>query len=50
MPLNYVNARLLTLDNYYSPRKAAEEIGLPCTPVKTAIAEAMEWFMANSML
>lgn len=50
IPLNRVNARCLTLGNYYSGRKAVEELGLPQTPVETAIREAMQWFRANNML
>lgn len=42
--LNSINARLLCADNYYSPKKAIEELNLPQTPVSQAIEDAMEWF------
>lgn len=43
------NMRILCVKNYYSPRKAIEQIGLPQTPVSTAIAEATEWFTQAGM-
>lgn len=47
IPFNYVNARLLALDNYYSGARAREELGMPFTPIATAVAEALQWFIAN---
>jgi dihydroflavonol-4-reductase len=47
IPFNYVNARLLALDNYYSGARAREELGMPFTPIATAITEALQWFRAN---
>jgi dihydroflavonol-4-reductase len=47
IPFNYVNARLLSLDNYYSGTRAREELGMPSTPIATAITEALQWFKAN---
>jgi dihydroflavonol-4-reductase len=44
LPLNLVNTRVLSLDNYYSGRKAREELGLQIAPIEDAIAEAVEWF------
>jgi dihydroflavonol-4-reductase len=49
-PLNHVNAKLLTIGNYYSGNKAVRELGLPLTPVETAIEEALSWFRKNSMI
>lgn len=49
-PLNFVNARLLTLENYYSGRKAVEQLGLPQTPVAEAIADALAWFKSHSRI
>lgn len=49
-PLDRVNARLLTMGNYYSGRKAVKELGLPQTPVETAIEDAIAWFGKNRML
>ncbi|MGD9558117.1 MAG: hypothetical protein AB7V25_13925, partial [Mangrovibacterium sp.] len=44
VPLNVVNANLLSGNNYYSAQKAVRELGLPQTPVEKAIADAIEWF------
>ena len=44
LPFNSANARLLTLDNYYSPEKAKREFQLQTTPIKNAIEEALAWF------
>jgi dihydroflavonol-4-reductase len=49
-PLNHVNARLLTIGNYYSGKKAVQELGLPQTPIETAITEALSWFRSTSMI
>lgn len=43
-PLNYVNARLLCLGNYYSGEKAREVLQMPRTPVEDAIGDAIRWF------
>jgi dihydroflavonol-4-reductase len=32
---------------YYTPRKAIQELGLPQTPARDALAEAVEWFRQN---
>ena len=32
---------------YFSPAKAVRELGLPQTPVETALREAVEWFTAR---
>lgn len=48
--LTLSNARLLNLDNYYSPAKALRELGLPQTPVEQAIRDALEWFGQNGYL
>ncbi|RRB06709.1 NAD-dependent epimerase/dehydratase family protein [Larkinella rosea] len=44
VPLNRINATLLTQDNYYSGEKARRELRMPVSPVSRAIEEAMEWF------
>lgn len=46
--LNSVNAKLLNLDNYYSPAKAIKELGLPQTPIDIAIRDALEFFESKS--
>ena len=32
---------------FYSPAKAVRELGLPQTPVRAALSDAVEWFRAN---
>ena len=36
--------------HYYSPEKARRELGLPQTPIKTAIKECYNWFKENGYL
>lgn len=48
--LNRVNARMLCTYNYYDASKAIEQIGLPQTPIETAIQEALDWFAENDYL
>ena len=43
-------AILSTEIHYYSPQKAREELGLPETPIETAIEECFEWFKENGYL
>jgi dihydroflavonol-4-reductase len=33
---------------WFNPAKAIRELGLPQTPPKQALADAVEWFRANS--
>ena len=47
IPLSYANSALLTIDNYYTPKKAMDELNMPQTPLKDAIADAVSWFAAN---
>ena len=44
LALNKTNARLITLDNYYSGEKARDELKLKTTPIQNAIADALAWF------
>ena len=44
VPLNAVNANLLSGNNYYSAQKAVRALGLPQTPIEQAIADAIAWF------
>ncbi|MGA0558053.1 NAD-dependent epimerase/dehydratase family protein [Larkinella sp. VNQ87] len=44
LPLNRINATLLTQDNYYSGVKARTELKMPVSPVQQAIVDAMGWF------
>ncbi|HEX2395858.1 MAG TPA: NAD-dependent epimerase/dehydratase family protein [Bacteroidales bacterium] len=48
--LNPFNARILCEGNYYTSAKAVRELGLPQTPVDTAINDALEWFGRNGYL
>ncbi len=41
---SYPLARLTCENYYYSPAKAVRELGLPQTPVRQAIADALEWY------
>jgi len=50
VPLNYTNARLLCVPNYYTPEKARLELDLPFTPIEEAVHEAVEWFRAEKIL
>lgn len=49
-PLNNVNAKLLTVGNYYSGEKAVTELGLPRTPIEKAISDALAWFRDQGMV
>ncbi len=42
--LSLTNMQILCTCNFYSGLKAINELGLPQTPVKTAIREAINWF------
>lgn len=44
------NTGMLSTMHYYSSAKAQKELGLPQTPVKTAIKDALDWFVANRYL
>jgi dihydroflavonol-4-reductase len=39
--------RMAKYKMYFSPTKAIRELGLPQTPAKQALADAVEWFRAN---
>jgi dihydroflavonol-4-reductase len=47
IPLSYANSSLLTIDNYYTPKKAITELQMPQTPLENAIHDAVTWFAAN---
>ena len=48
--VSYAVARISLDTNYYSAAKAVEELGLPQTPISTAIKEAFTWFKENGYL
>jgi len=43
-------AILSTEIHFYSPEKARKELGLPQTPIKTAVKECYDWFEENGYL
>ena len=47
IPISFVNARLLCLENYYSGEKAISALRMPQTPVEKAIEDAIAWFQEN---
>ena len=48
--LNWRNARLVCIGNYYDPAKAINELQMPQTPVRQAIADAFTWYGSQGML
>ena len=49
-PLDSSNAVWLCTGHYYSGAKAVCELGLPQTPIETAVAEAVDWFLQKGYL
>jgi len=43
----YKNTRYVLQHGYVDPTKAIEELGLPQTPIETAIADSVKWFREN---
>jgi len=43
----YKNTRYVLQHGYVDPSKAIEELGLPQTPIETAIADSVKWFREN---
>ena len=48
--LSHHMARAAGEVQFYSPEKAVRELGLPQTPVETAVRETLEWFGRQGML
>ncbi len=42
--------RMAKYKMYFNPAKAIRELGLPQTPPKTALADAVEWFRSNGYI
>ena len=42
--------RMARYKMFFNPAKAIRELGLPQTPPRQALADAVEWFRANSRL
>ena len=47
LPLSKVNQKLLCLNNYFSSKKAVQEIGLKKTNIDDSIVKAISWIKAN---
>lgn len=47
---NYTNARMLCEGNYYTAKKAIEELNMPQTTIKKAVDEAIAWFKENKYM
>ncbi|MEM1113554.1 MAG: SDR family oxidoreductase [Pseudomonadota bacterium] len=43
----YKNTKYVLQHGFVDPAKAIEELGLPQTPIETAIRDSVEWFRAN---
>lgn len=43
--LTYINAKMLCLENYYSPAKAIKELGMPLIPTVDAVKKALPSFI-----
>jgi dihydroflavonol-4-reductase len=43
----YKNTLFVTQYCYVDPSKAIEELGLPQTPIETAVADSVQWFREN---
>lgn len=48
--LNYNNARILTVKNFYSAGKAIKELDFPQSDIRTAIIKALTWFRENKYI
>ena len=48
VPLTLVNARMLCLENYYTSKKAIQELNLPHVSAKRSIEKALKWFEAKT--
>jgi dihydroflavonol-4-reductase len=47
-PMTTYKNTMYALQHFYTdPSKAIEELGLPQTPIETAVRDAAEWFRAN---
>ena len=44
----YKNTKYVLQHGFVDPTKAIEELGLPQTPIETAIRDSVEWFRANN--
>jgi dihydroflavonol-4-reductase len=49
-PLDRANAAWLCAGHYYSAAKAVRDLGMPQTSVRTAVADAIAWFLKKGYL
>lgn len=49
-PMNHATAKLACESQYYSARKAVQELEMPQTNIEVAIQEAYDWFCENGYL
>ena len=47
---NWINARILCVGNYYSSRKAVNDLNMPQTSIRVAVTDAIKWFSKNYQL
>ena len=50
LPLNITNARLISLDNYFTNTKAKKDLGLVDTNLKSSILDSIDWFKQNGQI
>jgi dihydroflavonol-4-reductase len=48
--LNRINTNILSIQNYYSSKKAIHALGMPVSSVDEAISDAISWFSQNNYL
>ncbi|MEA1885871.1 MAG: NAD-dependent epimerase/dehydratase family protein [Bacteroidota bacterium] len=48
--LNYNNAKILTVRNFYNAEKAVKELDFPQSDIKIAINKALNWFRENNYI
>ncbi len=48
--LNYNNAKILTVRNFYSADKAVKELHFPQSDIRSAIGKALQWFRDNNYI
>lgn len=48
--LNLINTKILSIQNYYSSKKAIHELGMPVSSVEEAIRDAISWFSQNNYI
>lgn len=48
--LSYPMARVAGVKQFYSPKKAVDELEMPQTPIRTGIEESVAWFRENGYM